>query len=129
MSYFDGPNRIMSVMNVPVDDSNFGTPSSISFTKSWNLGSSSCSTVIAGVPKNSSAISISAWTPELDRLGSVWPSLTKPQAGLPPIAGQPFGDATALWIVFHDSWPLVSPVSTLARSSQTTNTSGDSSSG
>ena len=35
MSYFDGPNRTMSVMNVPVDVSNFVTPFSSRLIHSW----------------------------------------------------------------------------------------------
>src|ERR1051326_1390035 len=129
MSYFDGPNRIMSVMNVPVDDSKCGTLDSISLTNCWKPGSSSCSTVIPfDLPKYSIAISSTACSPEFERFGSVCPSLTKPQAAWPPIAGHPFGDTTALWIVFHDSWPPES-TSTFARSSHTTKTSGDSSVG
>src|SRR5512138_750989 len=104
MSYFDGPKRTMSVMNVPVDVSKCGTALSISFTNVWNFGSRKLSTAMPDVlPKCSNAISISACRPEFDLFGSVWPSLTKPQPGLPPIAGQPRGDATALWIVFHES--------------------------
>src|SRR5262245_63246454 len=67
--------------------------------------------------------------PEFDLFGSVWPSVMKPHAGLPPIPAQPLGDATAFWIAFHDSWPLLDGSSTLARSSQTTNTIGVSRSG
>src|SRR3954470_20368986 len=71
-----------------------------------------------------------ACMPEFDLFGSVWPRLTKPHAGLPPIPAQPLGDDTAWWIVFHDSWPFFAPsTSTLARSCQTTNTSGVSNRG
>src|ERR1043165_1534759 len=65
-----------------------------------------------------------ACMPELDLLGSVWPRVMKPQAGLPPMPAQPLGEETAFWIVFQDSWPLVEGSRTLARSSQTTKTMG-----
>src|SRR5215470_13503327 len=135
MSYFDGPNRIMSVMNVPVELSKCGTPRSMSLTKSWNFGSSSCSTVSPEVMwKYSYAISASASIPEFDLLGSVWPRLTNPQAGLPPIPAQPLGELTALRMSLQVSGvtasePAGALTSTLARSSQTTNTSGVSTSG
>src|SRR5215813_8480408 len=70
-----------------------------------------------------------ACMPELDLVGSVWPSVTNPQPGLPPIPAQPLGELTAFWMVVHDSWPLPLGSSTLARSSQTANTIGVSSSG
>src|SRR5258708_19977739 len=71
----------------------------------------------------------SAQRPELERVGSVWPSLTKPHSGLPPTAGQPALEATASWIVFQVSLPPADLSSALARSSQTTKTSGVSTSG
>src|SRR5215468_302933 len=72
--------------------------------------------------------------PEFDRLGSVWPSVTNPHPGLPPIPAQPLGEPTALRIALQVSGVMASePVgaltSALARSSQTTNTSGVSTSG
>src|SRR5215831_14614649 len=75
-----------------------------------------------------------ACRPEFDLLGSVWPSVTKPQLGLPPMPAQPLGDATALRIALQVSGvtasePAGAPTSTLARSSHTTNTIGVSTSG
>jgi hypothetical protein len=44
MSYLLGPNRIMSVMKVPVEVSNFDTPDSTSWIHCWYFGSSSSPT-------------------------------------------------------------------------------------
>src|SRR5438105_15608852 len=124
MSYFDGPNRTMPVMNVPVEVSNLVTPFSMPRTQSWYLGSSRSSTAILFLPVYSSVIRYSAWMPEFDLVGSVWPSLTKPQRPWPPTASQPLGEVTASWIVFHEIAPPDDLTSASARSSHATNTSG-----
>ncbi len=65
----------------------------------------------------------SACRPELERVGSVWPSLTKPHSGLPPTAGQPRFEATASCSTFQVTLPS-DLSSASARSSQMTKTSG-----
>src|SRR5262249_43268693 len=125
MSKRDGPNRIMSSMNVPVEVSNLPTPFSISATNAWYFGSSRSPTVSPDdFFQYSRVIESSASSPEFDRVGSVWPSLTNPQSGLPPTAGQPRFEAIAPCSAFHVSFPSAALSSGSARSSQTTKTSG-----
>ena len=127
MSYFDGPKRTMSVMNVPVEASNFGTPFSIVLDEGLVLGleqvadrepRASCRSTRASSSKQRLQPGV-----RLRRIGVA--ELDEAPLGLAP-DGRPAlrSTTTALWIAFHETCPPAALSSACARSSQITNTSG-----
>src|SRR5437879_3657767 len=106
MSQREGPNRMVSSMSFLECSSQRVWPFSISLSQVWYLPSRTSPVVSPGLPKYSRDMRTNAWSPELERVGSVWHSLTKLHLGSPPMAAQPWFEATASWMAFHEMPPL-----------------------